>query len=77
MEYRIIPRLVGVDPDQPFADDYDITYEVLGNDDGPLRNTIFFHEDGTYDVPDVGSASTPNGSSRLRVRVLTVVSSTG
>lgn len=50
---------------------WEVTYEVLGGEDGATIDTFNIYGDGQYDIAE-GNASTPNVNTVLRVRVTDV-----
>lgn len=70
VEYDIVPAWVnplGLPID--LRDDYDVTYEVNGDEDGPIIDTFEFYANGKYEVPYGGNASTSSSGQDLTVRI--------
>lgn len=52
--------------------DWDVKYKVLGDDSGPIIDTITAHPHGKYDVPFENFASTSSQYTKLHAVVLSV-----
>lgn len=57
------PRPVDLDAD------YDVTYQVNGDESGPIIETLVLHKDGSYDIPFGSFASTTSSSVELTAHV--------
>jgi hypothetical protein len=50
-------------------DDYDLTYKVMGDESGPIIDTLTVYANGKYSVPYTGFASTSNGGQTLTAEI--------
>jgi hypothetical protein len=72
IDYRVNVAVPGFDSlGLPEDGVWEVTYEVLGGEDGATIDTFNIYGDGNYDVVE-GNASTPNVNTVLRVRVTDV-----
>jgi hypothetical protein len=66
--YRVDPKFLG--PGDP--NDTEVTYEVLGGEDGPQVNTFTIDSAGTASYPSEETVSTPSSRTVLTARVTDV-----
>jgi hypothetical protein len=59
-------------PEHELDGDYDVTYQVVGGEDGPKLDTLTVYADGQYDQPWQDSVSTRSSSSKLSIKVVSV-----
>jgi hypothetical protein len=71
IEYRVVPTLLASTNELDAEGVWEVTYEVLGAEDGPIIGTFKVWGTGDYEVPE-GLASTPSVSTKLRVKVTAV-----
>jgi hypothetical protein len=71
VEYRIKPATA---VSKPFAETYEVTFTVKGDESGPIIGSFVVAEDGSIeDASDLeGYASTPRASTKITARVTSV-----
>lgn len=67
VEYKVKVAFAIPDPGE-LAGDYDVTFKVLGDEDGPIVDTFTIYSDGKYDVTE-GFASTKSSNTKLTAKV--------
>jgi hypothetical protein len=70
VEYKVKVAFAIPDPGE-LAGDYDVTFRIKGDEDGPITDTITVYSDGKYDVSE-GYASTPSSHTKLSAKVTDV-----
>jgi hypothetical protein len=71
VEYRVAPVWTAT-PGVELDGDYDITYEVTGDDSGPILDTLTIYSNGKYEVPFEGLMSTSSGAVHPTVTIVRI-----